>query len=177
MMSRLLCCIFATVALQSAAHAFASGADTPSSSASTATAPECRTSFAGSKAVSATVLDGKRYEITLRSAKRLHRFEMRLDCDRRPAEQTYAEAGFERRGGGWWLRAGSGSQRAQLRVTSTWKGMVGLSFQGNVCRSVVGQAKAGQTTFFAEFCIPESDYRKVSRVFDQVELNIVLLSD
>lgn len=60
---------------------------------------------------------------------------------------------------------------------AAWTGVAGAGFQGNVCRSVVGQAKADATTFYAELCIPEHDYREISPIFDRVGLNLVLSSD
>lgn len=169
--------LLALLALGGTTYVVASGASGPDSSDRLGTPSNCRLSVTESDAISAKALDARRHEITIRHAGRPYRFEMRFACDQRPIEDVYAEAGFVRRAGEWWLTAGSGSQRAQARTTSTWTGVAGLGFQGNVCRSVAGHAKSGAKTFYAEFCIPEHHYRKTFRVFDRVELNLVLSSN
>lgn len=151
-----------------------SGTTRPASAARPVDAPDCRISITESSAISVKTLDARRREIAIRQASRSYRFEVRLTCDQRPSEDVYAEAGFSRCAGEWWPTAGSGSQRAELRVTSTWTGVAGVSFQGNVCRSVAGRSKSDAKTFYAEFCIPEHDYREIHRIFDRVELNMVL---
>lgn len=166
--------------LLGALMACAVGQEVPATVSSTGnvdTDSKCHVSLEGSRELSFRKLDAKRFQVSLHDGNRSYSFQLTYSCAEQPLEDAYAQAGFEQRAGGWWLTAGSGPQKADRRDTPTWTGLAATAFQNNVCRLVVGRSKAGDESFFAEFCLPEKDHRRVSRAFDRVELSIVLRSD
>ncbi|MEC5387282.1 hypothetical protein VVD49_16250 [Uliginosibacterium sp. H3] len=124
--------------------------------------------------MSGTKLDDHRIELTWKAGRALLKTEIRFSCSGKEIEQVLNEAGFEKYDGKWLFPANGQNTLATVVKTSTWTGFSGTTFQGNVCRSVVGTSIGSSMSFTLDYCISEQEYEKSSRQFERIERSVTL---
>lgn len=134
---------------------------------------KCGLAIARTPRFDARLLGEGRLEVGWSDGRRPVKLELRFECSNTDFDRLARDAGFVRAADGWVLSTSQGDSRVVLVSSPSWSGVAAGSFQGNVCRSVVGKAHEGGATFFAEFCLPEAEYRRSPKVFDSLEHRLV----
>lgn len=129
--------------------------------------------FAPSTGVQARALGPQRLEVSWKAGRSAIKFELRYECGRMSFDQLAEDAGFRRTASGWIPIDGQTASPIEVLRTADWSGIARSTLQGAVCRSVVGQTNSRDVVFFAQFCVPELEYRRYSRFIDSVEKRIV----
>jgi hypothetical protein len=134
----------------------------------------CGLAFQRSKRYSVRTLGAQRIEVSWRHGQELAKLELRFECSGATFDKLAQDAAFRKTDGVWVAQTGAASTPAEVVSTSTWTGVAANSFQGTVCRSVVGKAKSSGVAFFVDFCLPEQTYRRTAAMFDAVEKQLVV---
>lgn len=136
---------------------------------------KCRLGFISSKGLSVTAIDKDRLEVSWAVDKREIRTQIRATCESEEFKKILAEEGFSQAGQKWKFTSGAkGGSSARSISTRSWNGVVGTYFLGNICHITVGQSYNGGTVFTLSACVAESDYPYAKKIFDSLEMDVVL---